>query len=913
MKLERSVKVAIVVAIFSLGIVGSFYTLGANTPIGPGKKYNQAGTDYTGPDYLKPPENYATLEGLLFQEGLVKKIVGHPPPPVPVSGPREILVILAECSDVAHNASHDQNFFWDRFFDTNPPSVRNYFTEVSYNNFWWIEAQHTTPAVVGWYTTTKTQAQFLADPRSFVAEAITLADANVDFSLYDDDSNGNITDNELTIFVIASGNQGGAHHWWTVNPVNTGDGVTVDGEYAKTHEDMYLVTYCHELGHFLGLPDLYDTTPTSGSDSEGIGNYGLMGAGNWTSSHMEAWSKWMLGWLTPTVITTSGYYDVHDLETHPEAYILVDASHSITEYFMIENRDPASSPNYENLGGPSGPYPDSGIAIYHIDETMLHDWWFHNTNNVNGIEEHKAVDVENADRPTSHVINADHLDDQTNRGDATDLWDINEYDFYDSSTPCNAHWYDGTPSGMDVRDFPVVSATMRVHLSLPGAALLSSLSASPTQVSSGQQINVTMAVENVGGTQTDNVTPSALTVNTSGTASATYLSGPNPASATITAGSTQNFTWAYVANSGASGGTVTFTGNASGTENGTGNPISSSASTSNTVTIQVPASLNASLNTNLAVISSGQSVTVNMVVSNTGQATANGVTPSALSMSTTGTASATYVNGPAPGSSNISGGTSITFSWTYTGNSGASGGTVTFSGNASGTDAKSGNTVVSNTPSATITVQTPANLVSSLVASPASVFLGNTITVSMIVQNIGQAGANNVTPSALTISGDGIIDFLLGPVPASVTIPGLSSQTFTWTFKAMGIGIVAFSGNASGTDTNSGLTVTSPLTTSNIVVIKNFPSTNAVSQLRPLSQTHISQAQDLLKQADDLLAQAKAQGRDTGTCEKLMNEAEGLLTMAKAVSTNPIYANNLALQAIEKLKQALDCLKALIG
>jgi hypothetical protein len=31
------------------------------------------------------------------------------------------------------------------------------------------------------------------------------------------------------------------------------------------------------------------------------------------------------------------------------------------------------------------------------------------------------------------------------------------------------------------------------------------------------------------------------------------------------------------------------------------------------------------------------------------------------------------------------------------------------------------------------------------------------------------------------------------------------------------------------------------------------------------------------------------------------------------VRANPIYANNLALQAITKLKEAMDCLKALMG
>jgi len=83
--------------------------------------------------------------------------------------------------------------------------------------------------------------------------------------------------------------------------------------------------------------------------------------------------------------------------------------------------------------------------------------------------------------------------------------------------------------------------------------------------------------------------------------------------------------------------------------------------------------------------------------------------------------------------------------------------------------------------------------------------------------------------------------------------------------------------------------------------------------LLPAAQNHISQSNDLLKQANDLLTQAQQKGANCTECEKLINEAKALLDKSKASLTNPIYANNLALQALEKLKQAIDCLKALLG
>ena len=425
--------------------------------------------DLEGPDFIQPPKEYKTLEMMLAEARTVEGPIIMGPPPQAVSGTREILVILVNFSDVAPNAAHTVAYFYDRFFDTTPPSVRDYYTEVSYNTFTYVPG-----AVLGWYPSTYNLNQWVnIDPRPVVVEAIQDADADFNFAPYDTNGDGIITNDELTIFIIVSGNQGGAFHWWTSGSVSTADGVSVEGEFAATHEERHIGSYCHELGHDLGLPDLYDTDPQPGGStttglSEGIGEYGLMGGGSWTFSQMTAWSKIQLGWLTPTIVTANGLYDVHDAETHAEAYILRNPTHSTDEYFLVENRFPQNS-YYETIGppvAPSGTYPDTGILICHIDEARLQDWINSGINNVNVDETHKGVDVETAEHQTSHVINADDLDAEVNRGDTDDLWDINEYDFNDASNPCNAHWYDGTASGMDVTNLPAASATMRVYLSI---------------------------------------------------------------------------------------------------------------------------------------------------------------------------------------------------------------------------------------------------------------------------------------------------------------------------------------------------------------------------------------------------------------------------------------------------------------
>jgi immune inhibitor A len=429
------------------------------------------GVDRTGeiPDYVRPPIHKRSLEDMLREAELLP---GPPQPqPPPPTGNRKLLVILVYFTDMAGTKT-------DVYFETmmwGPrPSLQDYYTEVSYGIFTYVAGMVLDPGADNiapfYYASPYTQAWAATSPnyQTVAAWAIGAADADFNFAPYDTDVSGTVENDELTIVIVTAGiagDMGGAspwsHHWWTAAPVPTGDGVNVEGEYSMTSEANPMGTHAHELGHDLGLPDLYDID----GGSEGIGEYGLMGSGCWLGpTHMTAWSKIQLGWLTPTMVTTSSYYNVRDVETYAEAYILYDPTYSTTEYFLVENRWRGTS--YDNIASPYGKLPDEGILIYHIDDLKAQDWWISGTNNVNVDEAHKGVDVECADSPTSHIVDADDLDKQVNRGDSTDLWDNTEYDFHDGSTPCNANWYVTVPSGMDVREFPAPAATMTVFLSV---------------------------------------------------------------------------------------------------------------------------------------------------------------------------------------------------------------------------------------------------------------------------------------------------------------------------------------------------------------------------------------------------------------------------------------------------------------
>lgn len=86
-----------------------------------------------------------------------------------------------------------------------------------------------------------------------------------------------------------------------------------------------------------------------------------------------------------------------------------------------------------------------------------------------------------------------------------------------------------------------------------------------------------------------------------------------------------------------------------------------------------------------------------------------------------------------------------------------------------------------------------------------------------------------------------------------------------------------------------------------------------VPSLLPLASTNIAKVKTLLTEANDLLSKAQGKGADTTSCEKSINESTQLYELAKKYRNSPITANNYALQAITKLTQAIECLKALLG
>jgi hypothetical protein len=269
---------------------------------------------------------------------------------------------------------------------------------------------------------------------------------------------------------------------------------------------------------------------------------------------------------------------------------------------------------------------------------------------------------------------------------------------------------------------------------------------SPASVNEDQSFTLVLTVDNTGESDAAGVAPCGPVPG--GTSSAVVTAGPTPPSAAIAAGGSAAFSWTITP--GLSG-SLSFTGCAAGTDAATGAPVATGNVGSDAIAVQQAAALDASLSIPDR-IPLGGSFTVTMDVTNSGQATATGVAPGALT--TGGSGAASLVTGPSPASAVIAGGGAASFQWTYRAEAL---GTLQLSGAAAGTDANEGTGIGTGTVSSNLADIVDVTL---LASDP----LGDGTSFAFV---FGHAGRIYVGPRA---SGAGAVRFLPdGSAPESVS------------------------------------------------------------------------------------------------------------------------------------------------
>lgn len=321
---------------------------------------------------------------------------------------------------------------------TVPGGLNHYYWEDSYQRFQWdvtvAKNGEGIGTVVndGWYTNPQTMAYWGADIdppgqtpcqtdgtnniKDLIEWAIAAANPDVDYSVYDTDNNGTISDAELMIFVVharqgqenyGSGCDGSdptnEHIWshkWNIDTAVSVDGKTVpngkvyaiEPEFSPVFD--YSVTpwtltekyfgvgvYAHEAFHTLGATDIYDT----GYDAVPAGEWDLMDSGSYNGAksgthpaHIGAAMKQDIRMNADTAANSYGFIlESEIIDVHPTAGIYTvealgkggtDATGMVhrlvmpndtNEWLLLENR--------ANVGYYDPYLPEHGIVIWHRD------------------------------------------------------------------------------------------------------------------------------------------------------------------------------------------------------------------------------------------------------------------------------------------------------------------------------------------------------------------------------------------------------------------------------------------------------------------------------------------------------------------------------------------------------------------
>lgn len=364
------------------------------------------------------------------------------PPPSATVGTYVGLCILIEFPDVAatidrSEVDHYCNQVGYNGFGNNG-SVRDYFVEVSRQKLIYTN-------VVTEYYTARHERAYYTDPaiaygtraKELIREALdSLVAGGFDVGPLSSDFGGYIY--ALNIFyagpTVNAWSEGLWPHAWNLGtPYPVGSKKFFDYQFTSMGAELTLGTFCHENGHMIcDFPDLYDY----GYESRGSGRYCLMSSSSANQKnpiHVGAYLKNAAGWADSVTMLVPGG---HSIAAGRNDFILHERSS--TEYFIIENRQQS---------GRDVAVPDSGLAIWHIDETAS------NNNEQMTPTMHYECSLEQADG------NFD-LEHDANSGDATDLFGAPSATSFAASTAPNSNWWDGSPSGLEISLISAPGPTM---------------------------------------------------------------------------------------------------------------------------------------------------------------------------------------------------------------------------------------------------------------------------------------------------------------------------------------------------------------------------------------------------------------------------------------------------------------------
>ena len=340
--------------------------------------------------------------------GLQPVLDGEAPGPQAVTGEQPLLVVLVDFKDV----KIQREALWADLVFGETNSVKSFYADATGGAINIVPARESytgagaaNDGVVrvsldyDHPNSVQASAEVVKDIKewSTVVDAVKAAAALVDFASYDRNRDMKITEDELHILVVCAGYESScsgdfvpsvwghyAHPGIALGSAG-GRGLTSYMMIGEMHRDYgspaHVATIgiiCHELGHSLGLPDLY-----SNGRMLGLGGFSVMSDGNWgclpgedsgtTPVFLDAYSLELLGAFPVQDVAPGAGFDgaLRSISTGEKSILRLRVPGS-GEYFLIENRQ--LEMNDLAMGYYMRHNAPGGLAVYRINPRFTNNY-----------------------------------------------------------------------------------------------------------------------------------------------------------------------------------------------------------------------------------------------------------------------------------------------------------------------------------------------------------------------------------------------------------------------------------------------------------------------------------------------------------------------------------------------------------
>ena len=423
----------------------------------------------------------------LEREGRTGRSVSRllaPPPAregMPTSGNVKVLALLISFNDYPGVTTPE--YFASRLFGDGvggPPfdSLRNFYRRSSYNQL------NIDGNVLGWYQAPYARSTVIETDQgrqAVIKEALNHYEQQEhDFSQYDNDGDGAID----YFCVFWTGPRGEwASFWWGYYTLFSDSTFRLDGKRLTTYSWQWELsnypsgtfgpsTIIHETGHGLGVPDYYDYDDSIGPRG-GVGSLDIMDG---TGDH-NCFSKFILDWITPTVVSTASQTVVLRASgLYPDALLFMPGAvpgQIFNEFFMVQNR--YRSGNDTNLFTGS-----DGLILWHVDSRL--DTWNYDFLYDNSYTAHKLLRLMEAD-------GLEEIETYNASADAGDYYNAG-MTFGQFTVPSSAR-YDGLPTAMGLTDITGTTTPMSLTVFSSDSPPVAGI----TNIAAGQTVYGTIPVE----------------------------------------------------------------------------------------------------------------------------------------------------------------------------------------------------------------------------------------------------------------------------------------------------------------------------------------------------------------------------------------------------------------------------------